>query len=266
MARTRREIENDEEDIDFDPVPEEEDIDKINAVNLAKSEGAKKMHLDKKSTNGLGLDRNTERFNYKCFDGLHLSSLQKEFIVKFMDPPYLGKKEFRYEVFKDVYNPGSDNAMRANCTKLLQKPKMKEAMKLYQIQSMKNHKTEVISESIENYRKRANYKMSTFYFPDGRPKPLSDIPEEWMICIDGIDRKLSTKNEKEIINYKMADKDKAVEKLHKLLDIDKEGEKISIEMSEGKKSIIEESEGTGNAGPRIVLNMSVGNPFKNEEK
>lgn len=229
----------------------------VEEVNKAKSEGARKR-WNRESTNALGEDKKEKRFNFKCFDGLHLSPKQKEFVVVYMDPPFLGRKEFRYQAYKKVFNPSNDNSTSANCTALLGKAKIKEAMRAYQIFALKNHKQEVTSESIEIYRKRATYTLDKFFESNGKPKPLDDIDPDWMVCIDNIERKLSTKTETDIVNYKLCDRDKAMGQLQKMLDISGDGEKLDLSISSGNKSVIDDAEGKS-SGPRITLNMSIGN-------
>lgn len=236
-------------------------------ADKAKSEGAKRRwDLEKDKNNRLGFDRNEEKYNFKFFKELKLSKEQKRFVVTFMDPPYLGKKEFRFEAYKKVYNSSNQNSMRSNCYALLNKPKIKEAMRLYQVHALKNHKTEVTSESIEMYRKRATYTMDMFFDKNGSPLSLEKIDPEWMVCIDGIDRKLSTKTEQPIINFKLADRDKAAAVLQRMLGVMEEPSElqVSVPVSEGKNAIDSAGGKEGNA-PRIMLNMSVGNIFEKKE-
>jgi len=237
-------------------------------TNRKKSEGVRKR-WDKRDEELLKNDgdRNSKKFNYTCFDNLRLSNMQKQFVVIYMNPPYFGNRENRYTAYKEVFNPTSDNSMRSNCSALLSKTKIKEAILAYQKDALKAHKIEVTTESIENYRKRANYKITTFFNDDGSCKPLNDIPQEWLICIDSIkkDKKANAgKAVIEVLEYKLCDRDKAMDKLQKMLGVTQTPEtlQVSVPVSEVKDAIGSIGE-SANSGPRISLNMTVGNtPIK----
>jgi len=210
-------------------------------------------------------DRMSKKFNYTCFDKLHLFEKQKQFIVVFMDAPHFGRKENIQKAYREVYNPSTDNSCRSNSSAMLAKSKIKEGILAYQKYSLLNHKIEVTSESIENLRRMANYSVTTFYRSNGDPKGLDEIDAEWLICIDSIevDYKVGKDFEKRIPKYKLCDRKKAMDSLQKLLGVSQEMEKIEVSVPTGGKNIID-SVGENNSQPRIVLNMSVGNPFKEE--
>lgn len=243
------------EDIELTPEQKE--------TNRKKSEGVQRR-WDKSKGQIVETDRSTQRYDYKCFDGLHLSKMQKAFVVIFMDSPYFGKKEFKYEAYKKVFNPSNDNSLRANCTALLNKQKIKEAMMLYQVEALKNHKLEVTTESIETLRKRANYSVSTFYHNNGSCKDLKDIPQEWLCCIDNIkiDKKSNAgKAPIETKEYKLCDRDKARSELVKMLGVYKEMESMQIGIPlQQEQSAIDTAGEQPPSGPRISLNMTIGNP------
>jgi hypothetical protein len=243
----------------------------IEEVNEKKAAGIRKRWEDKeKKEQILEDDRSSKRFDFDCFKPYKLAAKQKEFVVTFMNPPYLGNRSFRYEVYKKVYNPSSDNACKANCTALMNKSKIKEAMVAYQVHSLKNHKTEVTTETIENLRRRANYPISVFYNKDGTCKTLDNIPDEWHICIDNIKIDKKSNAGKGIIEtkeYILCNRDKARQDLVKMLGVFQEMEKIEVSVPSGKErnaiDSVEDKEING--GPRIVLNMSVGNPSVKKE-
>ena len=128
------------------------DQDSKKTTNELKSEGVKKRWNKKaeEDTNTIG-DRKSKRYEFKCFEGLKLSMLQKEFVVTYMDSPFFGRRENRYLAFKKVFNPSTEGSLKANCSTLLSKAKIKEAMRAYQIHSLQSHKLEVTTESIENF-------------------------------------------------------------------------------------------------------------------
>lgn len=244
-----------------------EDQDKL-AVNEKKSAGVRKRWEAREGTIAENNDRSEKRFDYDCFKPFKLAAKQKEYIVTYMNPPYLGNRAFRYEVYSKVYNPSNDNACKANCTTLLNKSKIKEAMIAYQVQSLRNHKTEVTTETIENLRKRSSYPINVFYNNDGTCKNLDEIPLQWHICIDNIkiDKKSNAgKGVIETKEYKLCDRDKARQDLVKMLGVFQEMEKIEVSVPSGGKNAIESAGEKGNSGrPRIQLNMSIGNMSKKE--
>jgi len=237
-------------------------------TNQKKSDGVKNRWNKRDEEALKNDDRASKKFNYTCFDHLRLSNMQKQFVVTYMNPPYFGNKENRYQAYKEVFNPSNDNSMRSGCTALLAKSKIKEAMLAYQKEALKAHKVEVTTESIENYRKRANYKITTFFRDDGSCKPLNEIPSEWLICIDSIkkDKKANGGGKViEVLEYKLCDRDKANDKLQKMLGVTQTPEtlQVSVPVSAGKDAI-DSVDNSGSTQPRIVLNMSVGNQSKKE--
>lgn len=230
-------------------------------VNKKKSEGVRGRWNRRTEEKLEGIDRSTQKFDYKCFDGLGLSKMQKKFVVTFMDSPYFGKREFRYDAYKKVFNPSNDNSCRANCTALLNKQKVKEAMTLYQIESLKNHKLEVTTESIEVLRRRSNYSVSIFYNNDGTCKDLSEIDQEWLCCIDNIkiDKKSNAgKAPIETKEYVLCNRDKARAELVKMLGVFRDMESLQVQVPvSAEKTVLDKDEGKV-IGPRITMNFSVG--------
>ena len=215
-----------------------------------------------------GGDRASKRYDYKCFEGMRLTSKQKQFVVTFMDPPFLGKRENRHKAYAKVFTASTENSLRANCAATLKKPKIEEAMTAYQVYSLRNHKLEVTTESIENLRRRANYSIDTFYTKDGNCIPLNEIKKEWMICIDNIKKdkkKGDGKDVIEVLEYKLCDRDKASERLQKLLGVYQSMESVQVSVPvNAEKNAIDSAGGKESGGPRIVLNMSVGDQSKKE--
>lgn len=236
---------------------EEDDIENEPlSVNERKSRGARKRWGSNEGEEGqiLTVDRGSKRFDYKCFEGMGLSKMQKEFVVRFMDSPHLGKRENRYKAYAEVFNASNENSLKANCTALMNKSKIKEAIIAYQAFSLRNHKLEVTTESIESLRRRANYDISTFYNDDGTCKPLNEIDKEWLVCIDNIkiDKKSNAgKGVIETKEYKLCDRDRAMERLQKLLGVyqDMETLNISVPMRE-ERNVTDSVEDTNSNKPR----------------
>ena len=231
-------------------------------TNEQKSRGAKRR-WGESSKNALknDVDKSAKRYEFKCFDGLGLSKMQKQFIVTYMDSPFFGRKENRHAAYKKVFNPSTDGSLRSNCSALLSKSKVVEGIRKYQIFSLQSHKLEVTTESIENLRKRANYSVDTFFTKDGEPIPLDKIDKEWLICIDNIEKDRKSNAGKGIIEttkYKLCDRDKASTQLQKLLGVFQEMESInvSVPVSEGKNAL-EDKTDSGPRKPRVTFTIGV---------
>ena len=184
-----------------------------------------------------------------------------------MDPPHSGRRENRFKAYQEVYTASSPNSLKSNCTALMNKSKIKEGILAYQRYALQNLKIEATNQNVDALRLRSSYSVSDFYEKDGTPKPLDKIASDKLICIDDIDIdwKLSNKTEKKIVKYKLANREKAMDTLQKMLGIMKEMESINLSIPVNEeKSAIETIENK-NSGPRIQLNMSIGNPSKKED-
>lgn len=242
----------------------------IEEINKDKSEAQKRRWEKRKLEKESGVsfsdtkeDRSGKKYNFKCFEGLSLVNKQKEFIVRFMDPPHSGRRENRFKAYEEVYTASSPNSLKANCTALMNKSKVKEGILAYQRYALQNLKIEATNQNVDALRLRATYSVSDFYKEDGTPKPLNEISPEKLICIDDIDIdwKLSNKSEKRIVKYKLANREKAMDTLQKMLGIMKEMESINVSIPVGEESNAIDNNSANNTGPRISLNMTVGNPF-----
>ena len=172
-----------------------------------------------------------------------------------MDEPYHGKRGFRYEAYKKVFNPGNDNAMKVGCTALLAKPKIKEAMVEYQKYMLANTKVQVTQENIEVLKRRAFYTVKEFYEKDGTPKPLDKINPEFLCCIDSVDLDYKgAQAQQKIIKYKLCNRDVAQKSLNELLGIADSMKTISMQAN---IPVAKDSKGTDNR-PRISMNITVG--------
>jgi phage terminase small subunit len=141
----------------------------------------------------------------------------------------LNAREFRFvavfaaQGFKEAgrayklagYEASTPNARRVNAHRLLQKPKIQKFLRQFLEYALEPYKSEVTYRLTEVYIKRAFYDLTTFYESDGETlKPLNDIPEEWRVCIDGIDRRFYGKDaDREVKMYKLADRPEAMAKL-----------------------------------------------------
>ena len=92
---------------------------------------------------------------------------------------------------------------------------------------------------------------------------MADIPEEWLVCIDNIegDWKINAGIKQRIVKYKLCDRERSAKRLEELLGVYKEMESlnVSVPISKGKNAIENDEDSNSAGGPRIILNMSVGN-------
>jgi hypothetical protein len=247
----------------------EEDNKEELTTNQKKSQAQRKRwDRNAEITTGKHSDRRSKRYDFKCFEGIRLSAMQKEFVVRFMDPPYNGIRKNRYKAYLEAgFTASNDNSLKANCTAALNKSNIKEAILAYQKYALQNLKIEATSQNVDALRLRATYSVSDFYETDGTPKPLDKISPEMLVVIDDIDVdwKLSNKAEKKIIKYTLANREKAMKSLQEILGIMKTMEtmEISVPVSSGKNAI-ENIGQNKDAGPRISMNITVGNPAKKD--
>lgn len=76
---------------------------------------------------------------------------------------------------------------------------------------------------LNQLKKRAFYDILTFTDSDGNFKQLNEIEDEWRCCIDGVERKYYGKDADVcVVVSKLADRDKAMDKLEKYIDMIKE--------------------------------------------
>ena len=93
-----------------------------------------------------------------------------------------------------------------------------EALKIYFEQIMKPYKERLEYEVMDRYYKRATYTVDTFMQSNGRVKPLSEIPPEWLECIDGVEEKWFGKDSCQMtIIYKLPNRDSALQMLYKMV-------------------------------------------------
>jgi hypothetical protein len=93
--------------------------------------------------------------------------------------------------------------------------------------------------------KRATYDISIFKNPNGSLKKLDSIPKAWRCCIDDTEPRLFGKNAevREVIT-KLADRDKAIDKLDKYVNLTGNKEDDSNKLSdETMKNLMDKLKG-----------------------
>ncbi len=108
----------------------------------------------------------------------------------------------------------------------LRKPHISKAFKLWKEMYIEVSKEMLEPAIVEQLKRRAFYDIAIFQDDDGEMRPLSEIPEEWRCCVDGTERKYYGKDADVcVVVSKLADRDKAMEKLSKYIGmIEEKGE------------------------------------------
>jgi len=120
--------------------------------------------------------------------------------------------------YKSRSDPENDmNIARVSGYDNLQKPAVKEAVARISKNCIKNH-SQIEKTLFDMLWKRANYDVNIFKNSDGTFKPLDDIPRDWRCVIDHSEIKYYGRNaEVEVLIHKLADRDKAIDKLDKYI-------------------------------------------------
>ena len=106
---------------------------------------------------------------------------------------------------------------------------VRKAIAIYMNAVLAQKKSEVLYKVMEVLYKRAFYDPFTFYDSDGQPKfsSLEEIAIEDRIVVDGIELKYWGKDsDKSSVVLKLANRDKAMQELTKILELSKEQIKI----------------------------------------
>lgn len=116
---------------------------------------------------------------------------------------------------KAGYNERTKAKYRAIAYSLLQRKEIVEAVKQYIDIVIQPYKDRLELELLNVYYRRATYSISTFYTPEGLPKKLNEIPEEWKCCIDDMNYIVMNKGTFTINAYKLPNRDNALQVLYK---------------------------------------------------
>ena len=199
----------------------------------------------------------------KILDGLMLRDNQRKFVISFCNPdsPMYNDK---FGSFKAAgYAFKNKNTLVANVSKLLGNAKIKLAMDRYRQEIISSKKLEISTETVDMLRKRANYEISMFYNTDGTMIPYSEVPLEWHCCIDDLvlDYK-GARADKQILKYKLCDRQKALDTLNKIMEITQTiNGQSGVSAAKQKEMSITAAidsgkDDTGKQGPRIVFNIT----------
>lgn len=204
----------------------------------------------------------TKTIQHPAFNGLHMNEMQKKFIINLCDPdsPTFGDKHLSYTAAG--YTAKNKNSLMANISMNLKKDKIRTAIDRYRKSMISSKRMEISTENVDVLRKRAHYDIRMFYNEDGTMIPYSEIPEEWICCVDDITRDYKgAQANQEIIKYKLCDRQKSIDALNKLLEIQHSISEIPKNQG-GRPSNVQAAidmgkDKDGNQGPRVVINMAL---------
>jgi tetratricopeptide (TPR) repeat protein len=121
----------------------------------------------------------------------------------------------------------------------LNQKNVKKAISEYTIYLLGNEKEKLEKRLYDIYYKRAYYDISIFCNDDGSFKPLSEIPKDWHCCIDNLSTQYYGKDAtRKVVNYKLCDRDKALDKLDKYIEfsINRQEIKHTFGLDEGTQN------------------------------
>lgn len=132
--------------------------------------------------------------------------------------------------------------MRSSATveasRVLARTEVQQAIKFVLEESIGKIKADLEDKILNTLWRRAFYDPAQFLTTDGEPKfnHLEDVPEEWRCCIEGIESQYFGKDaDQKVIKIKLADRDKAMDRLAKYIDLFRERDAKKIDL--GKESL-----------------------------
>jgi hypothetical protein len=127
-----------------------------------------------------------------------------------------------------------DTAYTNGCL-LLRNPKIREALRIVITDWLEEKRGKLEKELIDVLYRRAFYDISIFQNENGEFKELEDIPNEWRCCVDGVEKKYYGKDATtSVIILKLADRDRAIDKLDKYIQMTKE---LSVDVGLTKDTV-----------------------------
>jgi hypothetical protein len=101
---------------------------------------------------------------------------------------------------------------------LLHREKIIKAIKLFIDAIINPIKAKLEYEILDAYYKRATYRVSDFIDNQGNVKPLSQVPKEWLCCIDGVEKRFFGKDaNRSVVTYSLPNRDTALQMLYKFV-------------------------------------------------
>lgn len=172
---------------------------------------------------------------------LKLSLKEIAFVAEYTRNGFNGTAAFMSTIARK--NASRDSASVQAC-ELVKIKRVRDAVGLIVESYIAEKKTHIEQQILRVLYARAFYDPDMFLDRQGRfrHQNLSDIPEQWRCCIDGIETKAYGKNaERLVTTYKLADREKAAEKLAKYIGMFKEtAPTVNINITRDTRSTLEQ--------------------------
>lgn len=171
-----------------------------------------------------------------------LTNKQIIFLANYIENNFHARKAL---LLTKGYNPKNNAVADVMANRLLNNSKIKEAYNFWKKEFLDEIKNKLEPKLIDILYKRATYDISIFCNKNGTYKKYDEIPKEWRCCIDGTEKKYYGKDANVcVIINKLADRDKAMDKLDKYIQMTKEKESDNNTLTnEVMKSLMDKLEG-----------------------
>lgn len=140
---------------------------------------------------------------------------------------------------RHVARPGTKrDCACVDASRALARAEVQQAIKAVLEESIGKMKADLEDKILNTLWRRAFYDPAQFLTTDGEPKfnHLEDVPEEWRCCIESIESQYFGKDaDQKVIKVKLADRDKAMDRLAKYIDLFRERDAKKIDL--GKESL-----------------------------
>jgi hypothetical protein len=143
---------------------------------------------------------------------LQISAKEYKFVAEYCTNGFKAPEAAQAAGYK-----GDRKTLQSTAWAILKRPAVVECVKRFIDSVIQPYKARLEFEILDRYYRRATYQVDTFFDSDGYAKDLSEIPEEWLQVIDGVERRFFGKNaDVEVITYLLPNRDTALQMLYKL--------------------------------------------------
>jgi hypothetical protein len=177
-----------------------------------------------------------QQINLEVFNDIPLLPKEMLFISHYCTNGFIG-----YQAAKSAGYKGSVVTLSARAGALLKRDNVQQAVKAFIDSVLKPFKDRLEYEVLDAYYKRATYKVTDFFDDNGHALPLSDIPKEWVCCIDGVEKRYFGKDaSRTVVTYLLPNRDTALQMLYRFATGADESEKVApSEARENLRKIFE---------------------------
>lgn len=154
------------------------------------------------------------------WDEMKLNPDQIEFLANYITNGFNGGKAL---IATKGYKAKNMNVAYVDACLLLKKQNIKEALAYWKANFLNEIREKIEPTLAMLFWRRATYDITIFQKSDGAFKSLEEIPPEWRCVIDATEIKYYGKDaQKKVVVSKLADRDKAMDKLDRYIQMTKE--------------------------------------------